>query len=235
MYPIPEPLEGDVFLCSYPKSGRTWVRQFLAQYMSLVYGLGYTENYDLMKLMTIVPAEWWLVTHPNCFKYEGQIPRVRSMHFLPDERVRGKPVIWLTRNPHDTLVSYYYHEPRTVPMSEFVRSMVHELVFYYNAWDEETSLSGRLHVTYEGLHNANNWWFRAIVHYIGLEWNAEHFETALERSAFRSMRKDQEGTTVERVRKGVIGGYKDELAEQDIAYVENIVKKAGPPWMPHFM
>ena len=47
-----------------------------------------------------------------------------------------------------------------------------------------------------------------------------HFHAALERASFDQMRKDQEGTTVERVRKGIVGGYKDELSPEDIAFIQ---------------
>jgi hypothetical protein len=231
LYPIPEPLSGDVFLCSYPKSGRTWVRQFLAQYMSLVYDLGYTEKYDLTKLLGIVPAEWMMVLHPVPFKYQGRIPRVRCSHFLPDGRVKGQRIIWLTRGAEDTLVSYYYHRQRVEQISEFVRSRVHELVFYYNEWDEALWDQDYLPITYEQLLGNPKWWFRAIIMFVGLEWDERHFATALERASFQNMRRDQAGSGDERIRKGVVGGYKAELAQEDIEYIRGIVKRVGPVWM----
>jgi len=204
------------------------VRQFLAQYMSLVFDLGYTEKYDLLKLMTIVPAEWFLSEHPNCFKYaDARIPRIRCTHYEYGARFKGKPIIWLTRGIEDTLVSYYYHWQREESVNEFVCNTVDEYINWHNTWYYALQEMRHLHIQYEWLAKRLYWWTR-LVQFCRLPLDYVHLATALERSSFESMKKDQEGTTEERVRKGKIGGYTDELSPDTIAFIEE--KKKALVW-----
>jgi hypothetical protein len=218
--PVPD-REGDIFLVSYPKSGRTWVRQFLAQYMSLVFDLGYTEKYDLLKLMTIVPAEWFLSEHPNCFKYADdlRVPRIRCTHYEYGARFKGKPIIWLTRGIEDTLVSYYYHWKREESVNEFVCNTVDEYIRWHNLWHLALQEMPHLHIAYEWLTRDSTYWWMRIVNFCGFPLDYAKMAIALERSSFEYMKACQEGTTEVRVRKGKVGGYEDELSAETIAFL----------------
>lgn len=194
--------------------------------MNLVFDLGYTEKYDLMKLMTIVPAEWFLSEHPNCFKYtdDARIPRIRCTHYEYGARFEGFPIIWLRRGMEDTLVSYYYHWKREENVNEFVRNTVDEYIKWHNLWYYALQEMRSLHIEYEWLNVMRTgvrdtyWWIR-IIQFCRLPLNYGKLAIALERSSFESMKADQEGTTEERVRKGKIGGYKDELSPETIAFI----------------
>ena len=218
IYPAPEYREGDVFFCSYPKSGRTWVKQFLAQYMSELFSLGYRKDYDLMSLMAIVPSEWKLAAFPTPFPYGPEVPRVRFSHTLFDDRYVDMPVIRLKRGIEDTLVSYYYHTPKDVKIGPWARSMVHEVIYYYKNWDANWSRVGRgMTLSYEDLWEDAKGSFHAILDFIGLPFDSKHFYAALERASFDQMQKEDKGI---RVRRGVVGGYKDELSPEDIAFIQ---------------
>jgi len=206
--------------------GRTWVRQFLAQYLSLTFDLGYREDYELNALLEIVPSEWRL-REGGKFIYENdsRVPRIRCAHYKFDDFFIGKPIILLTRGIEDTLVSFYYWWLREGTIGAFARDGVADVVDWLGGWELGLPKTERyLHVTYEDLWADAGGSFRAIIDFIGLPFDSGHFYTALERASFDRMRKDQEGMAVERVRKGIVGGYKDELSPEDIAFIQERIK-----------
>jgi len=216
--------KGDVFFCSFPKAGRTWVKQFLAQYISLTFDLGYREDYDLMALMTIVPSEWFLQAYPEAaftYRDDARVPRVRFSHLAFHDRFVGRPVIFLTRGVEDTLVSCWHHDGCPGPIGEYVRRVLPEYLKWIAGWDVGLAQVERcLPITYEGLWENAKKEFSLILSFIGLPFDSAHFQMALERASFDQMRKDQEGTDYDRVRRGVVGGYKHELSAEDIAFIE---------------
>lgn len=218
--------EGDIFFCSYPKMGRTWVKQFLAQYMSLLFDLGYTKKFELESLMSIVPSEWLLASEPDLFVYKGdlRVPRVRFVHYQFGPMFVNMPVILLTRGIEDTLVSLYYPGAREETISECVRGRLGAVIVWLNGWWKGLPQTERfLHITYENMRENSAREFRAVVDFIGFEYNPEHFREALRRASFEQMKKDQGNATGARVRvrKGVVGGYRTDLSEEDVKFIQN--------------
>ena len=225
--------DGDVFLCAYPKSGRTWIKQFLAQYLSLTFKLGYQEGFNVNELMKIVPSEWFLRRYPaTAFIYgdDPRVPRIRFTHYAFHDLFIGRPVIWLTRGVEDTLVSCWYHQGCPETGGGFVRGLVGHYVDWMTGWLEGISETSRwLHITYEGLWADTASEFRNIIDFIGLPYNKEYFSKALFRASFDQMRKDQEASGVkeERARRGVVGGYRDELSPEDIKFIRDAIRARG--------
>ena len=229
---VPTWREGDIFLCSHPKSGRTWIKQFLAQYLSLTFSLGYREDFDLIDLMRIVPSEWALRLQPESPKRSylknPAVPRVRFSHYGFHRIFIGRPVIWLTRGVEDTLVSMWHDGGRQGKIGDFVREKVGGYIDWMTGWIAGIPQASRwLHVTYEELSAGAQKGFRDILEFIGLPFDSPHFFTATYRASFDKMKKDEEGTTVERVRRGIVGGYRDELSPGDIKFIRNAVRAGG--------
>ncbi|MBU0791556.1 MAG: sulfotransferase domain-containing protein [Gammaproteobacteria bacterium] len=232
MTELPAWRDGDIFLCSYPKSGRTWIKQFLAQYLSLTFNLDYREDYDLIDLMRIVPSEWMLRLHPGGIRLDyfknPAIPCVRFSHFPFDDTFAGKPVIWLTRGIEDTLVSLWHNDGCPGEIGSFVREKVEDYTNWMMGWIAGIELTSRwLHVTYEGLLEDTWQGFHDIIRFIGLPCEEDNFYIAIRRASFDAMRRDQEGSKVERVRRGIVGGYRDELLPEDVEFIRGAVRAGG--------
>ena len=101
----------DQAIVSFPKSGRTWIRYFLGRYLELQYGMPMDLEF--------MPQAYW-----SQERLDLEFPHIHFTHDWFDVRhsdntdpsvlykdiLDNKPVIFLLRNPVDTLVSYYYHK-----------------------------------------------------------------------------------------------------------------------------
>lgn len=235
--PIPYEPERDCFLCSYPGSGRTWVRCFLGQYLNIVHDLKLSVRFNLMTLEGLVPPEWYLRLvkgssgRLNTFLH---LPRIRACHkrFRRDVFAGAKVVI-LTRLLEDTLASYYFHCTASGwfkgSPSEFVRVRTDELIEYYNQWVEGVEeASEYLHLSYERLRADPKSEFLRLLAF--LRWPIQHpwVRAAIALSSFDFMMlddvRDQPGGA--RVRRGVVRGYKEILSREDVIYIARRKKES---------
>lgn len=211
---------------SFPKSGRTWLR----------YGLH-------------------LAGHPNIrfihdgFEYnDGSKP---ALNFDPAERLSAYApydrILYIERDPRDTIVSLFHQVTGRFAdffgyqgdISAFIRDPyfgVHNLVRFQAMW---RGLSSQLPVhieTYEGLSQDYTAAFRRISDHLDLRVSDEVIATLESRTAFSAMRTVEQERQFDRawlqprmgapkVRKGKVGGYRDELSAADIAYVADVIAR----------
>lgn len=211
---------------SFPKSGRTWLRVMLDE-------LGVDLEY----------------THAHS-GHRG----AHHMSDLDTKREKNYDrILFLHRDPRDTAISGYYQKEKRLSgyegtMSEFIRSPNHgvEKIIHFNKlWiDLAKTRSKMLVISYEKLHEDTAGCLKAIAEFFGYSLseadinrsvNAGQFDTMKdrERSGFYEKQygkalavhnlKDENSF---KVRKGQVGGYKDELSEEDIEYCNQIVAKA---------
>ena len=101
----------DYPIVSFPKSGRTWIRYFLGQYLNI--------KHNMPMDLEFMPQPYWTEE-----RQQLDFPNIHFTHdwfdlnFNNNERpcvyfkelFDKKPIIFLFRNPMDTMVSYYYHK-----------------------------------------------------------------------------------------------------------------------------
>ena len=227
--PVGKP-PGGALLVSYPKSGRTWLRAILARYLELAHGIttdidpeGIPEPYRAIVLRLPPPPG-----------------RVAFSHLVYQMADRRRPAAVLLRDPRDTLVSYYHWRHRAagrhsrLPISEFLRSRwgVWRLVRFHNTmaryWEGRTDL---LHLSYEALHQDTAGETRKLLLFLGLSVDPEALSAAVSFARFEKMQARERNTPRNaekdvdslKVRKGRVGGYREELGDDDIAYVERFL------------
>jgi hypothetical protein len=88
----------DTFITSYPKSGNTWVRFMLG---NLIY-----PNLKIT-FVTIEQLISDIYQHTNYTLNRIPRPRILKSHEYFDPRYKN--IIYITRDPRDVAVSYYYH------------------------------------------------------------------------------------------------------------------------------
>lgn len=215
---------------SFPKSGRTWLRVML----------------DDLKL----PANY---THDGSgHSMVGHVEELQPA----SEAFAGKTVVFLYRDPRDTLVSGYFQASKRVntyagTISDFVRDPRHgieKIVRFNMEWLERgPGLCKFLPVTYEALKADTAGTLAKIVAFVGAERDAAAIGTAVEEASFEKMKeKEATGALADRygrallpadkddpasfkVREGLVGGFRNHLSEADIAYCDEVVQRLGYP------
>ncbi|KAI6228742.1 Sulfotransfer-1 domain-containing protein [Aphelenchoides fujianensis] len=98
-----QPLPSDVFVCTYPKCGTTWIQHICSQLMNGEYGP--VEGQELCKTSPMI--EKMGADYVNTLKS----PRLLKTHFNYFNCPKNPKAkyIFAVRNPKDALVSYYFH------------------------------------------------------------------------------------------------------------------------------
>ena len=224
----------DVFLCSYPKSGTTWLGYLIAQTMrreddNLRLGLNSFNKY--------VPDVNLAYTKRGSLAPHVELgdPRFFLCHAAYDANF--PKVIYMIRDPRDTMVSYWHYRKFlspdfTMSLTDFLSSDDH----WPCDWDEHVSgwLLSRSHpnlllVRYEEMHKDAAAVLQKVLEFAGLNQSTAQIEAAVEASRFENMRAAEErfgvigkaGDENERfVRKGRVGSWQEEMGYSDLRILE---------------
>lgn len=232
----------DGFLASFPKSGRTWLRFILANYLNRLHGLGL--QLDLRSMFALIPndvldPERGVGAYP--YRNRDEVPFLVMTHGGADRLLLARrPVLLLLREPKDTLVSYYFHLARrnrdvAQDLDAYLRSDQHgtpALCRYCNDWAEGIGRRPGMLLGYERLRAEPEPAVAAVLEFFGIPVHPGFLDEAIAASSFAAMRRievaagmpgrrydrsDQESL---RVRRGKIGGYADYLQPEQVAYVD---------------
>lgn len=167
----------DVFLCSYPKSGRTWLRFLLIYYQLRLWDVDYPltlKSFAALSPNLTLFSDFRLRRPP----VEAPIHRILGSHSALPGLFRGLPTIVLRRDLRDVLVSYYYHRLARGEIRGDLESFLaspwgaRHAVRYHNRWCRAlTRFSDDrvLVLTYELLHTETAACVRRCLRFLGLE------------------------------------------------------------------
>lgn len=257
----------DVYLLSYPKCGRTWLTLQIGRAISQHFGL---ELPNLLKLSAFGEAipEVPLIR----LTHDDQPHRKRPHELSPTrEKLAGKKVILIARDPRDVIVSYYHHKKNREPLRDFwwfqkKRKETHSrfrgtlaefleqdiggfdtLLRYYAVWEKARQTPASfLMLRYEDMQTDPAGQLRRVLDFIGLPQITDaEVKEAVEYASFHNMRKIESGEEVKsfklkagdvndpnsyKVRRGKVGGYRDELTPDQIARLEAKMAAALPAY-----
>jgi hypothetical protein len=228
--------DDDVFLTSYPRSGNTWTRFLVGNFVNP------NEPVTFLNVERLVPdmyktADWVLRRRPR--------PRVLKSHECFDPRYRR--VIYIVRDPRDVAISNYHWEmklgsiPDGCSIEEFVPcwmdghfwGRIGSWADHVNSW--LATRHGResfLLMRYEDLQANQQLELERVARFMGLEPDLERINQAIERSSAANMRKMEEtqgrkwvATFYTRsdkpfVGKASTGGWRVILPEKTVTYME---------------
>lgn len=209
---------------SYPKSGRSWVRFALT-------ALGHGQD---------------IAFHHDGFEFnDGSLPAhnfdaaMRTLQYGPPCRV-----VYLTRDPRDIIVSLYHQVTGRFrdffdyqgTISDFIRDDYFgatNLRRFQDMWDELSDSGLALKIAYEDCHRDFHAVLAAVCTHYGFEHSEQEIASAVEFARFDNMRRiEQSGAFHEpwlrprngspKVRKGQVGGYRAELPQRDIAWLDSV-------------
>ncbi len=208
---------------SFPKSGRTWLRVMLDQYG--------------------IPLEW---SHAGAGHGNG---RPISKLDTSEARKYGR-ILFLHRDPRDTVVSGYYQKAfrrdgYAGTMSDFIRDPCHGIdkVLHYNdMWIRLARSRPEMMVeSYENLQADTEGTLARIIAFFGKPVDPARIHAIVEANRFEKMQaREREGQYARtygkiltpadpsepdsyKVRKGKVGGYREELTPEDITYCDAAV------------
>jgi len=209
----------DVYIISFPKSGRTWLRLMIGRAIVNQFSLSIHDRLECMlylhklaALHSSIPRIF--VTHDDDPHWKKSYELLTSKTFYKDVKV-----IFLARDPRDVLVSNYFskkkrvhiwidkqiqkpdlqaYRQRIVPYSGNLSSYVKEevgsidtIIKFYNIWANNRKIpKDFLLLRYEDLHQNTNLELYKALDFIGIKKvSHEIIEEAIQYASFDKMRK----------------------------------------------
>ncbi len=228
----------DILLVSYPKSGTTWMH-FLVAHAVLGPRLGLSgdwlnfRNYE-QYVFDLTPYTPHDALPLRQFRHAPR-PRLFLSHSPYDPRLTQGNVLYILRDPRDVLVSYYHHNCRWTPGFELsLPDWIRTTTRFPCDWDRHVTgwllddhrRRHRIHlVRYEELRrNVIDTLDKALAA-TGVRYTPDDLERAAFHADFTRMRdlEKQHPPVMQDyaagkpfVRKGKVGGWRDELSEDDL-------------------
>lgn len=228
-----------VYVISYPKSGRTWLRTLLGKSLCDYYKLDETNmlhEYILTLQAKVLPTHF---THDMSGK--------ELWHELSTDKskYRSKKIVFLVRQPHDVMVSFYFHiknrhQRFDGSISEFIRDEklgVKKLLNFNKIWfKNQQNVENFLLIRYEDLHKDTVSCLASLLNFVGADnVPVSTIKQAVEFCKFENMKKKEAANEFQdkrlsavnpenqnsfKVRRGKVGGYVDYLSPEDIEYID---------------
>jgi len=217
-------------LCvSFPKTGRTWLRVLL-------------DNLDID-----LEYSHWDSNHIKQIPY--RVWRIKWLRSLP--KVVNKKILFLYRDPRDTVVSGYFQCKDRLKnfdgdLSTFIRNDCHglgKIAVFYESWFRIRRLTNIHYIAYEDLHFDPVNTIKGIGKFFGKELDEKAINSALEISSFDKMQEkeknnsfgDKYGASLKlinpdnpnslKVRRGKVGGYRDYFSDDDLKYANKVIER----------
>ena len=225
------------YIYSFPKSGRTWLRYILANYLNLYFDLNL--DIDLHSIFNIIPNDNNdLKKGPRVYNYfnDERFPTVVASH-TTIEYENNDGVIILLRNVLDVMVSDYFQHRDFLKkfdgsISEFIKqtNSLKKYCHFINSIDQEKYA---LVITYEMMHENILEVSKVVLEFLDIDIDEDILEDSITLSSFENMQKIELKSGIAgkqcannnkdgmRVREGKVNNYTKYLNEDDIEYIKN--------------
>ncbi len=225
----------DVFIVSYPKSGNTWTRFLIGNF---VYQ---HQPVTFANVESLVPS---IYVHPD--RVLRKLPRLLKSHEVFDPRYTR--VIYIVRDPRDVAISYYHYAlkrswvPLTCTLGEFIaRFMKPEFEAQFGTWAENVlswiavrrDSPNFLLLRYEDMLAHPEVELTKTAAFLNLDPTPERLQRAIRLSSADQMRElekkeGQDWALTKGTRKDIpfvrtaqAGGWRTTLSQEDLARIEN--------------
>ncbi|MCC3771941.1 sulfotransferase domain-containing protein [Streptomyces sp. UNOC14_S4] len=255
--PVSPPVtDADVYVVSFPKCGRTWLRALMAKAISTAHGipLEVCRDLNLFEFSTVNPALPRIV-----FWHDDHVHRRSPAELSLDKSFyRDRKVVLLVRDIRDTAVSRYFQQsrrgdtPYTAGLGSFLREehgSVRTCLAFWNIWHAHQDVPAAFLLTsYERLTADTVGELARVLRFCGLPTGEEVLRTAVEFADFTAMRAMEVADTLGthrlrpalpgdpesfKTRRGVVGGFRDYLTGEQSAHLVALVHRfLAPPWHP---
>ena len=214
-FPARENPDEVIYIVSFPKSGRTWLRVILSRYKQQVVGISdfYLKLHDLFVtgadfspqyIFSHANSGWENVYYETKHRflatwldflglYNGPVPSNFDLTVF-----RNSKIIFLLRDPRDVLVSSYYHNIYRqkfvfkMPKARYIRMRLYGLqriIEFMNFLADNHSKHDHLIIRYEQILDQPHTEFEKILNFSGTKVNKEFIENAVSYGQFENMQK----------------------------------------------
>ncbi len=238
-----------IFIISYPKAGRTWLRALIGYYLSTVNNLQEEKIFDTEYIFSSSGLPKIKIIHDgsslNDKRFNTQLDYDKSKY-------QNKKVLLLGRNVKDLAVSSFFQATNrnftfNLPISQFIRSEqfgIMKILTFYNQWYDNRHVPKKfIFIRYEEMHKCPDIVLGRVLKFLGVnKINTGLIDYAIDCSQFDNLKKlevknrfnlkilsprninDNESY---KIRKGKIGNYAEYLNTEDIDYINGLIKKYG--------
>lgn len=219
----------DVFLVSYPKSGNTWMRFLVGNYLT-------DCKIDFLNSHLVIPG---IKFNPDQCAEVNFRPRFIKSHSSYTEAY--PKVIYIVRDGRDVAVSYYYYLQKIgkiasdIPFSSFVGRFTKDGIGGLGNWSEhvetwlkKTNGSNLLLIKYEDMLSDTARELKKVIQFAGLEVDENRVVNAVRASLFEEMQKLEvkqhddyfarygaKNEDIRFVREGKVGNWRSYFSEED--------------------
>jgi Sulfotransferase domain len=248
-------LKINAYIVSYPKCGRTWVRMMIGKYLLGDRPGDPLEIFDLTKAEPGIPTIEF--THddypqlkpcdrlfPDKSIYQGK--RVVLLVRDPRDVLVSYYFQYTRRGAKERANDAQFDGT----ISDFIRQDIGALksiVAFYNIWVRNRTVPKSFHLLrYEALHHDPANELRTLIDFLGLpDFGASARDDAIKFAKFENMRRLEETGALRnnrlrptvagdpeafKVRRGIVGGYRNYLDAADIDYVEDHIARELDPF-----
>jgi hypothetical protein len=242
----------DAYIISFPKSGRTWLRILIGKTLCEKFNLPDDIMLNTYKVTATAGIFRTQITHDSSSEKAGY--KYNELR-IDKKKYSKKKVVFLVRNVKDVLVSYYFQVTKRRDryvgnISNFIRSDeygIKKILTFYNIWHENFAVPKEfLLLRYEDLHKNPGGVLVKTMAFLGCDEIQDYIiKKAVEFASFNNMRKIEQAGLFKsgamrpanindeesyKLRKGIIGGYRQYLSEEDINYIDEVIKEMGCPF-----
>lgn len=226
----------DILLSSFPRSGNTWIRFLIANYISLRFEDKLEITFPVLDMMM---PEIGVTNLLERWPYEG-FPRIVKSHWSYNRMIFRKcRAIGVIRDPRDVMDSYYrFLTKRERPLFDddfqsFIRNKKYGLMKWFehtcswlNHWD--------LIIRYEELRKNTEEECRRILYFLGVEVDPEALSTIIERANIRKIADSEKYAPPEKLKNDPIFRFvgsslsekRDRMfSEEDVGYFCSLKEK----------
>jgi len=245
----------DVYVMSFPKCGRTWLRLLVVKALADGFGLRMDPSHDLEPARLVAAAT---IPLPGiAFLHDGD-PGGRSAAELSTSDkswYADRRIVFMTRDLRDVVVSHYFQrtrrneDPYRGTLSDFLteeRGGLRSAIAYWNGWHAQRHTPAAfLTTSYERLSDDPVAELARVLGFAGVPPLAPETLTAAARYGdFDNMRvlESTDALATERLRpgdpadpesyktrRGVVGGYRDYLTPGEVDLVNAVIKRELTP------
>ena len=241
----PAGVRSDVYVLSFPKCGRTWLRMMLAKTFALM------DGEDVSDYFAYAPAPDRNMRIIFDHEDSGGLSAYDALE-TDKTKYKNEKVLFLVRDARDVMVSYYFQMTRRTGnalsfknIASFIRNEIcgiDTLLTYMNIWENSRHIpSDFLLVRYEDMHDHPHLQLKRVLEFIGLAGvSDEVIKTAVDFAQFDNMKALEKAGSMQarqltpgdvndpesyKARRGKIGGYTDYLGEEDLHYLNQKIRR----------